>query len=101
MFYNLFSFKKKLNLCQRFVGQGFSLASKSLFLILFSPLSKGRIGGIFVSQGFSFAFVYSLYKSWKEGVFLFVAAKRQICLIILLFYKTILFYFFPNIKRFL
>jgi len=53
MFYNLFSFKKKLNLCHIFIGQGFSLA-----------------------------FLSSLYKSWKEGVFLFVDAKRQLCLII-------------------
>jgi hypothetical protein len=88
MFYNLFSFKKKLNLYQRFVGQGFSLASKSLFLILFPPLSKGGICGIFVSQGFILAFLSPLYKRWKEGVFLFVAAKRQLCLIIFPFLQN-------------
>jgi hypothetical protein len=88
MFYNLFSFKKKLNLYQGFVGQGFSLASKSPFLILFPLLSKGGIWGIFVSQGFSLAFVYPLYKRWKEGVFLFVAAKRQLCLIIFPFLQN-------------
>jgi len=69
MFYNLFSFKKKLNLCQRFVGQGFSLASKSLFLILFPPLIKGGIGGIFVSQGFILVFSSPFIKGGLRGIF--------------------------------
>jgi len=92
MFYNLFSFKKKLNLCQRFVVQGFSLASKSPFLILFPLLSKGGIGRIFVSQGFSFAFVYPLYKSWKEEDF-FICSCKALDLLNHSFFFTKQFYF--------
>jgi hypothetical protein len=45
MCYALFSFKKKLNLCQRFVGQGFSLIFKIPHFI--SPFEKGGYRGIY------------------------------------------------------
>jgi hypothetical protein len=61
MFYVLFSFKKKLNLCQGFVGQGFSLAF--FFLSPFTKWELSRILSTLITSIAIFTKKISFHKS--------------------------------------